>query len=341
MEKLRIGIIGAGANTRLRHIPGFQELAGVEVVQVANRSVDSARKVAEEFSIPHASGRWQDVIENPDVDAVCIGTWPYLHAEASIAALEAGKHVLTEARMAMNLEEAEGMLEVAERYPGLVAQIVPSPFTLKVDRAVKSWLSSGEAGQLREVHVSHTHGALARSEAPMTWRQDPDVSGCNILTVGIYHEVVLRWLNPEITALQARGCIHTNRRKHWDRPQEDVEIALPDTVAVWAEDSSGCQYFYHFSGVESGLPRNEIRIHCENASLRCDVAQEKVWIAKAGSSEERELEVPESDRIGWRVEADFVDSIREGKPVELTSFADGVRYMAFSDALIQALEVAE
>ncbi|MCC5834073.1 MAG: Gfo/Idh/MocA family oxidoreductase [Opitutales bacterium] len=341
MEKLRIGIIGAGANTRLRHIPGFQEIEGVEVVQVANRSLESAQKVAEAFGIPQASGRWQDVIENPDIDAVCIGTWPYLHAEATIAALEAGKHVLTEARLAMNLEEAEGMLEVAEQHPNLVAQVVPSPFTLNVDRAVKAWLAAGKAGHLREVHVTHTHAALARSDAPMTWRQDPEVSGCNLLTVGIYHEVVLRWLNPEITALQARGCIHTRERKHWDRPGETAEIALPDTVSIWAEDAAQCQYFYHFSGVESGLARNEIRIHGDQASLRCDVAAEKVWIAEAGSNEERELEIPEADKVGWRVEADFIDSIREGKPVELTSFADGVRYMAFSDALVQALEVAE
>lgn len=313
----------------------------MELLQVANRSQESAGKVAQEFGIPQASGRWQDVVENPEIDAVCIGTWPYLHAEATIAALEAGKHVLTEARMAMNLEEAEAMLEVAAKHPQLVAQIVPSPFTLNVDRAVKAWLASGSPGRLREVHVAHTHAALARSDTPMSWRQDPQVSGCNILTVGIYHEVVLRWLNPEITALQARGCIHTNRRKHWDRPQEEAEIALPDTVAVWAEDASGCQYFYHFSGIESGLPRNEIRIHGERASLRCDVAQEKVWLADSGSAEEHELEIPQADRVGWRVEADFVASIREGKAVELTSFADGVRYMAFSDALVQALEVAE
>lgn len=341
MKSLRIGIIGAGANTRLRHIPGFQGIEGAEVVQVANRSIESAQKVADAFGIPQVSDRWRDVIENPDVDAVCIGTWPYLHAEATVAALEAGKHVLTEARMAMNVEEAEGMLDVAEMHSELVAQIVPSPFTLNVDRAVKAWLAEGKAGQLREVHVTHTNAALSCSEARMTWRQDPTVSGCNLLTVGIYHEVILRWLNPQITALQARGCIHTHQRKHWDRQEEVAEIVLPDTVAVWAEDARSCQYFYHFSGAESGLGRNEIRIHGDQASLRCDVAAEKIWIAKVGSSEEQELEIPDTDRVGWRVEADFVDSIREGKPVELTSFADGVKYMAFSDALIQALEVAE
>ena len=104
---LRIGIIGAGGNTCLRHIPGFQGIEGVEVVSVCNRSEASGKKVAEEFGIPKVVSDWKAIIEDPEVDAVMIGTWPNMHAEATIGALQAGKHVLTEARMARNLEEAE------------------------------------------------------------------------------------------------------------------------------------------------------------------------------------------------------------------------------------------
>ncbi len=116
---ITVGIIGAGANTKLLHIPGLQAQKGVEVVAVANRTFQSAEKVAKQLGIPEAVDSWEDIIYRDDIDAVCIGTWPYMHASLSIAALEAGKHVLCEARMAMNAAEAAAMLEVSRMHPEL------------------------------------------------------------------------------------------------------------------------------------------------------------------------------------------------------------------------------
>ncbi len=105
-SRIRIGIIGAGANSRLRHIPGFQSIAGVEVSAVANRSMSSGKAVANQFNINSVYDDWTKLIENPDIDAVCIGTWPYMHCPITLAALEAGKHVLTVATKALDSIEA-------------------------------------------------------------------------------------------------------------------------------------------------------------------------------------------------------------------------------------------
>ena len=121
---LSIGLIGAGANTRLRHIPGFQEIDGVEVVAVCNRSRESAQKVAADFGIPDVVEDWKEVVHRDAVDAVCVGTWPYMHCEVTLETLKADKHILTEARMAMNLEEARRMYD-ASRVSDKVAMIVP------------------------------------------------------------------------------------------------------------------------------------------------------------------------------------------------------------------------
>ena len=71
---LRIGLIGAGQNTRTMHIPGFQAIDGVEIVVVANRSRESSQRVADEFGIPRIADSWQMVVADPEVDAICIGT---------------------------------------------------------------------------------------------------------------------------------------------------------------------------------------------------------------------------------------------------------------------------
>ncbi len=93
MDRVRVGFIGLGGICRDRHVPGLRRIPGVEIVAVANRTRESSERAAAEFAIPKVCDRWEDVIARDDVDAVFIGTWPYMHRDMSIAALEAGKHV--------------------------------------------------------------------------------------------------------------------------------------------------------------------------------------------------------------------------------------------------------
>src|SRR5438874_13094544 len=150
-HSLRIGLIGAGANTRSRHIPGLKAIEDVEIVAVCNRRPGSTAAAAREFGIAKTYEHWQDLVADPDIDAVVIGTWPYLHCPITLAALEAGKHVLTEARLAMNAAEARRMLAAAQERPNFVAQVVPSPFGLAGDAVVKELIRDSFLGELREV----------------------------------------------------------------------------------------------------------------------------------------------------------------------------------------------
>ena len=77
-EGIRLGLIGAGKNTRDRHIPGFQKVDGLEIAAVANRSRASSQAVADQFNISGVYENWQDLLEDPSIDAICIGTWPYM-----------------------------------------------------------------------------------------------------------------------------------------------------------------------------------------------------------------------------------------------------------------------
>ncbi len=328
-EKIRIGVIGAGANTRKMHLPGFQNIPGVEITLVCNRSEESSRRVAGEFGIPAIAGQWRDVVESPDVDAVMIGTWPYLHAEASIAALEAGKHVLTEARMARNLAEAVRMLEVSREHPDLVAQIVPAPMSLEIDSTVAGILESGAIGDLREVTVTHTGGQYVSAETPLTWRQDAELSGANVLSMGIYHEMVQRWLRREGDWVVADAAVFTQSRRN--SAGENVEVKIPESISVLGRVGKRVRLIYHFSGVEPGKPRNEMRLNGSKGGIRFDVAKNELY--QSDGSREWKVEIPAGKRRGWRVEEDFINSIRTGAPVELTSFEDGVKYMGFTEAV--------
>ena len=114
-ETIRIGLIGAGDNTKLRHIPGFREMEGVEVVSVANRSRASGQRVADEYGIPVVYDDWQDLIDADDTDAICIGTWPYMHRTMVLASLDAGKHVSCQKPIANTMEEVEEIADAVGR----------------------------------------------------------------------------------------------------------------------------------------------------------------------------------------------------------------------------------
>jgi len=99
-QTIRVGFVGAGANSRKHHIPKLKAQPGVELMAVANRTKGSGEKIAAEFGIKRVYGDWRELVRAVDIDAVCIGTWPNTHCEITRAVLENGKHVLCEARMA-------------------------------------------------------------------------------------------------------------------------------------------------------------------------------------------------------------------------------------------------
>lgn len=335
--KLRIGFIGAGTNTRKMHIPGFSKLENVELAVVANRSVESAKNVAKKDGIKRVAKTWQDVVTDPQVDAVCIGTWPYLHAEATIAALENGKHVLCEARMASNLEEAQRMKAAEDAHPDLVSQLVPAPFSLDFDATIREMIVRGKLGELREVRVVHTGGQAASPDAPMTWRQDQALSGKNILSMGIMHETVERWVEDEPAWLLADAAVFQKKR-FYPGQVKATEVQIPDSITILGKfGQCGARLIYHFSGVESGKPRMEFRLNGSKGALRFDAFQSQLLFAEAGSTEEKRITLSRADSRGWQVEADFVRSIREGAPVNRTSFEQGIRYMTFTEMVDRSL----
>jgi predicted dehydrogenase len=150
---IRVGLIGAGGNVRNRHIPGFRKVQGVEIIGVVNRSLESSRRVAEQFNIPRVYNTWRDLLADDEINAVCIGTWPYMHCAMTLAALEQGKHVLTEARMASTAQEARDMLAASRSHPHLVCQLTPTSTTYRIDRALQRLIGEGFLGELLSVEV--------------------------------------------------------------------------------------------------------------------------------------------------------------------------------------------
>ena len=193
-------------------------------------------------------------------------------------------------------------------------------------------IEEGDLGLLYEVIVEFSNGILADPVTPFSWRLDHEKSGVNTLFSGIMHEAVLRWVKTDPEWVIADGLIGTMSRKDAEAGEHKT-VLIPDNLSVMARYPQGFKATYLFSGVSASVQRSEVRIAGTNGALWLDLAASKLWFSATDSNAYKEVNVPEEEEDEWHVEEDFVDSIRDGKPVTLTDFETGVRYMRFSQAV--------
>ena len=334
-ESIRIGIVGAGANTRRHHIPNFQALPGVEVVSVVNRSRESSERVAEEFGIPEVYEDWEELVEADDTDAICIGTWPYMHCPVTLAALDEGKHVLTEARMAMNAEEAREMLSASVASPSLVTQIVPAPMTLKFDRTILDLIAGGYLGEILAVDLQGHGGEFVDWDSPLHWRQDRDLSGYNIMNMGIWYETLMRWIGPA-TSVQAMSSVNVRQRR--DENGWLKGVTVPDHVEALCRMACGAQARLRFSAVTGHASPSQVWLFGSEGTLHLDMGSGKLSGGRRGDEGLREIVIEAEKEGRWRVEEEFVNAILGVEKVTHTSFEDGVRYMEFTEAVTRSAQ---
>lgn len=121
MEKLRFGMIGAGAISNL-HLPAIASREDCEIVCIADANAEQAKARAEQYSAPRFVGDYNELAAMNDIDAVVIGIPTQFHADAAIKCLSHGKHVLCEKPMARTLQECDAMLGAAQQ-AGKILQI--------------------------------------------------------------------------------------------------------------------------------------------------------------------------------------------------------------------------
>lgn len=330
-EMIRVGIVGAGKNTRDRHIPGLRAMDNVEIVSVVNRSVESSQRVANTFNIPKVYDNWRDLVDADDTNAIVIGTWPYLHHPITLAAINAGKHVMVEARMAMSATEAKEMATLASQHPELITQIVPSPMTLHLDNTIKRLIAEGYLGDILAVDI-RVNNNFVDYEAPMHWRDNAKLSGMNIMSMGIWYEALMRWVGTAKT-IMAVGNTVVKMRKNEQGIQ--TAISVPDHINIIGEMVCGAQLSMSLSSVRGLAGGTTALLHGTEGTLQ--IQGGKLYGGKRGDSDLSEIDLPEGENGGWRVEEEFIRAIRGQELISHTKFSDGLAYMEFTDAVHRSM----
>ncbi len=334
-QVIRIGIVGAGHNTRLKHIPQLRQITNVEIVSVCNTSRQSSERVSQDFGIPRIYDDWKKLIEADDTDAILIGTWPYLHRDITLAAMAADKHVLCEARMAADAEQARQMLQAAKEKPHLVTQVVPSPMTLEFDETIKKLIRDGFLGQLLVIEL-RAESQFIDPAQKINWRHNQALSGRNTMSLGIWYEAIMRWAG---TARKVTAITKTFVSKRTDSYGKKHEIKIPDHVDIIAEMVCGAQMHMQVSSV-TGLSDGPKAYLFGSEGTLCLAGNSLLGGRKTDRSLSR-IQIDPALRGSWRVETEFINAIRGKERVKLTTFEDGVKYMEFTEAVVRSAQTGQ
>jgi predicted dehydrogenase len=269
---------------------------------------------------------WPEMLALPDVDIIWIGTPPVMHSAVTVSALEAGKHVFCQARMSMDLVEADEMLAASKRYPELVTMLCPPPMGMRADLLVKKLLAEDYIGQPHHVRLQSFTSNYSDPAASPHWRQKIEISGLHVLTLGIYIEVLQRWLG-DINGVFARAKIIQPIRQGY-------EVIIPDLLTVLCSFDNGAEGVLEFSGVDALAPSDRVEIYGSSGTLTYDFNSDVVEAGKIGDRGLHVVELPAELETEWRVEEDFLAAVKsKGRVRPHPNFEDGLHYMRVVQAV--------
>ena len=188
MKKLRFGILSTAKIGRIYTIPAIQQSEFCEVSAIASRNIGSAERVANELSIPKAFGSYEELLADPEIDAIYIPLPNHLHVQWSIKCLEAGKHVLCEKPIGMNADDARKLHSVSKKYPDLkVMEAFMYRHHPRWQRVVEL-VRSGKIGEIKAVHSFFSYF----NSDPDNYRNSAEMGGGGLMDVGCYSISVAR-----------------------------------------------------------------------------------------------------------------------------------------------------
>jgi len=280
MTSLRLGILSTANIARTKVIPAMQRADRCEVVAIASRDAGRAGAVADELGIPYAHGSYEALLADPDVDAVYIPLPNHLHAEWSIAAARAGKHVLCEKPLSDTLDDARAMAAAA-RSASTIARV---GFTFRRTPGIayiRDLVRSGVLGRVLHFSGRYWTDYGCSPTAPMSWRYKGGLGSGALADVGSHLAYVAEFICGPTAAISG-GRLSTVIEQ---RPLPLGHVMGHDHVAVsdeyeLVENDDYAAFSARFENGVGGLEVSRVaaghanslifEVFCENGAARFD-----------------------------------------------------------------------
>src|SRR5712692_6896871 len=320
MTKIRWGVLSTARIGQNHVIPAMQQGTYSEVTAIASRDQQRAETVAQKFGIAKAYGSYEELLKDPDVDAIYIPLPNEQHVPWSIKALEAGKHVLCEKPIALTANEAQTLVDAAARYPQLkIMEAFMYRFHPQWQRA-QQLVTDGAIGDLRTIQSFFAYSNLD----PTNIRNQADHGGGGLMDIGCYNISFSRFI---FGVEPTRVC---------SMVEYDPQFKTDRLVSAMLDFGRGSSTFtcstqlsqYQRVNIFGTTGRIEIEIPFNAPSIRpC-----RMWYAHDSTIDELVLEISNQYTLQGDV---FSRAIADNTPVP-TPLEDAVANMRVIDAVYQS-----
>ncbi|MGQ0541795.1 MAG: Gfo/Idh/MocA family protein [Blastocatellia bacterium] len=339
-EKIGIGIIGTGFARKVQ-IPAFLACSGAKITSIASGSLANACATAEEFSVAHFSGDWRETASHADVDLVCITTPPNLHKEMTLFALEHGKHILCEKPMAMNVAEAEAMVEAA-RSAGVLVLIDHELRFQPGRQKAYAMLREGMIGKIR--HAKYNFRAPHRGDPDLPWNWWSDIEQGGGALGAISSHILDSFnffLHTEILGVFCQLQTHVKQRNDSSGKMHDVTSDDEANMLLRFSDS---ELTYDATGLVSvSMVEQPEYVNCleffgSDGAMRIDHRGE-VFLAKNGETEWTSVDVNFGKPIPGVTDTGFLRGFMEFAPKMIDAIRSGSTALEYAATFEDGLKV--
>lgn len=299
MEKLKIGIVGAGNIACSSHLPAYAKCENAEVVAIADLNRERAEEAAKKFGIPEVYGSVEEMLEKADIQAVDICTWNNGHAPVAIAAAKARKHIMCEKPLTVSDECAEAVREAVEKSGVKFFLAVPGRFGVRNEYLHKQI----EEGKFGEVYYAKT-SYVRRRGTPSGWFTDRKTAGGGpVIDIGV-HGIDAAWYLmgcPKPTRVSAFVSYHigdyqTKGVGRWQgTPCPDNQFDTEDMGAGVIHFENGSMLMFEASWAINGLPHTDTQIFGSKAGA--DLNTVTIYGERDGYLSDDKVEVGDNDRF--------------------------------------------
>ena len=352
-DQVRVGVVGTSRYADFSHLPGVKSHPRAQLAAICGRNRDRADEMAAKYEIPQVFTDYREMIAKGSLDALVVATPDDLHYPITMAALDAGLHVLCEKPLALNASQAREMLQKAEE-----AGVVHMPFFtyrwVPHYRYLKQLVQEGYIGRCFHCHIRCVAGYGRRGQ--YLWRFDRSHCNGTLGDLGSHMVDLARWYVGDVARVSAHLGVYVDRPGPEGQPLDPAN----DAAVLLLEFENGAQGMIQMSAVAHVADRAQeqhIVLHGEGGTLEADLSGSGGVIHGARHDEQRfqTLPVPDDlwgdvDRTDFRSSllsgvflkqsvADrlFIDAILEGRQVS-PSFYDGWKAQEVIDAAIESHE---
>ncbi len=314
MEKIKVAIVGAGNIAQNAHLPAYQKRDDIEITAIVDLNLERAQQAAEKFGIPKAFASIEEMLANAECDYVDICVWNRSHSSCAIAAARAGKHILCEKPMALNLEHALEMKKEVEKAGVLFMLAVPTRYSAEA-QLLREMVDAGKLGDIYYAKTAY----IRRRGTPVGWFTDTTKSGGGpVIDIGV-HCIDRTWFlmgNPKPVRVSAStsyaiGDFKTRGVDRWVALDSDVTaFDTEDSAAGVVHFENGACMMFEVSWALNAPGESYTQICGSKAGARLDPLT--IYGEEMGYLTDNQPTTESKDIFSAEIEH-FLDCLRNGK----------------------------